>query len=132
MDESAPACPYRFLGELIGYARMYNESISEYSHDFDIAVRVSTSYGERYVSFFDVVTDTLFTDFASRGSTDRGDFIITADERDASPMTCDGETFTNSSAIADWFSLDPKVAGAPCQSNEECASNSCVTNACSP
>ena len=63
----------------------------------DIAVRVSTIHSNqpalRLVSYFDVMTDELFSDYISRGVSLRSDLIISAEERDADPITCDGETF---------------------------------------
>jgi len=119
-------------GDLLGHAHMYNSSIPEYSHDFDIAVSVSTIYGQRYISYFEVMTDTLFADYEARGAVAATNFVITSSQRDAAPMTCDGETFTNTSSLNDWFVLDPKGAGANCVNSEECTSNSCSENICIP
>ena len=67
----------------------------------DIAVRISTIYNDepkhRMVSFFDVITDNVFSNYSERGATDRSDFIISASDRDANPLTCEGQTFTGPS-----------------------------------
>ena len=67
----------------------------------DIAIRISTIYNDepkhRMVSFFDVITDNVFSNYSERGATDRSDFIISASERATNPLTCDGQTFTGPS-----------------------------------
>ena len=35
----------------------------------------------------------------------RTDFVITATERDADPLTCDGEAFSSTGSLANWFEL---------------------------
>ena len=65
-------------GEQVGWARMWYPDLGSYAHDFDIAVRYSTPYGERFVSFFDVMTNGLFGTYQARGVTARSDFILTA------------------------------------------------------
>jgi hypothetical protein len=54
----------------------------------DVAIRVSTIGGFRYVSVFDAFSD-------APGAPSRGAFIISAEERDAHPLACDGERFLN-------------------------------------
>ena len=68
----------------------------------DIAVSVRTLEGERLVSYFDVMTDSLFTNYMDRGASSRSDFIITQEERDADPLICDWETFIYSGMIPNW------------------------------
>lgn len=73
----------------------------------DIAVTVDTPRGRKAVSWFQVMTDTVFQGYAARGVTSRASAIITQAERDADPLTCNGETFTSmgSGAIQDWLVL---------------------------
>ena len=63
----------------------------------DIAVRISTIHNDepkyRMVSVFDVMTDNVFSNYSARGATDRSDFIISASNRNVSPLICDGQTF---------------------------------------
>ena len=67
----------------------------------DIAVRISTIHNDepkhRMVSVFDVMTDNVFSNYSARGATDRSDFIISAFDRNANPLTCEGQTFTGPS-----------------------------------
>lgn len=79
----------------------------------DIAVAVQTTVdgprswvrGRRYVSYFDVLTDAAFADWHARGVPDRAALQITAAERDASPLTCDGEGFTGSDPLPQYLAL---------------------------
>ena len=94
-------------GDLVGHARLYYDDLMETAHDFDIAVRVHTLYGDRYVSWFDVVTDALFAEYVARGAVARSDFVLSKAARDADPLTCAGETFTSAGALPAWFVLGP-------------------------
>jgi hypothetical protein len=71
----------------------------------DVAVLVKTREGERLVSYFDVMTDLLFTNYIDRGAGSRSDFIITKEERDADPLICDGETFLTPGTLPNWVYL---------------------------
>ncbi len=90
-------------GEHIGYARMYYPDLDETAANFDIAVQIDY---RKKVSFFDVMTDELFESYIARGATSRDDFIISKEERDAAPMTCDGEWFTGSDPLESYFDLN--------------------------
>jgi hypothetical protein len=94
-------------GDPIGHARLQYPDLSETAHDFDIAVRVQTPYGMRYVSWFDLVTDTLFATYLARGASSRGNFILSRAARDSDPLACSGETFTSTGAFPNWFVLTP-------------------------
>jgi hypothetical protein len=73
----------------------------------DIAVDVATPRGRKLVSWFQVMSDSVFQAYAARGVTSREAAIITQAERDADPLRCNGETFTSagSGAIPDWLVL---------------------------
>ena len=64
----------------------------------DIAVEVNTPSGRRLISYFETLTDTAFKPFKDRGIAAPADVIITKAQRDSSPLTCSGETFTNSAS----------------------------------
>jgi hypothetical protein len=72
----------------------------------DIAVGIVTPDGYTLVSYFNVMTDDVFQDYEARGASSRSDFIITATERDADPLTCDGEEFSSSGTLSQWFELN--------------------------
>lgn len=90
-------------GEQLGYARMYYPDLNETAGNFDIAVRINYQIN---VSFFDVMTDSLFVSYITRGAISRDDFKISKEERDATPMTCDGEWFTGSDSLESYFFLN--------------------------
>ncbi len=72
----------------------------------DIAVGVNTSQGYKLVSYFDVMTDSLFALYQERGLDTRSDAIITKEERDADPLSCDGESFTTWGTLENWVILE--------------------------
>lgn len=72
----------------------------------DIAVRQYTSEGNRLVSYFDVMTDSLFAEYQARGIESRDEAIISQEDRDASPLTCNGEQFTGAGTLNNWVDLD--------------------------
>jgi len=71
----------------------------------DIAIRVQTPGGSRFVSYFDALTDVLFERYASHGVTSRQAMVISAAERDASPLACVGEQFQDAGALPNWVEL---------------------------
>lgn len=87
-------------GQQLGYARMVRDG--SVSNDFDIGAQINTSTGVRYVSYFELMEAGIFSGYSSFGA-NRSDFIITETERDADPLTCDGETFTSFGSISNWI-----------------------------
>jgi hypothetical protein len=85
-----------YLGTHIG--------LSTYS-DISVIVNDPTKQG-RMVSFFEVITDKVFSVYQSRGITARTDLIISKDLRDANPLTCSGDTFTSGDVLESWVTLD--------------------------
>ncbi|MFT4590841.1 MAG: hypothetical protein ACI80M_000153 [Gammaproteobacteria bacterium] len=86
-------------GQQLGYARMI--SGGSVHHDFDIGAQIHTATGVRYVSYFELLDAGVFSNYSSFGLS-RSDFIITESERDADPLTCEGETFTSSGSLPSW------------------------------
>ena len=72
----------------------------------DIAVGVSTPGGWKLNSYFDVMTDSVFQNYQMRGINSRADVIISKAERDADPLTCNGDAFTNSGTLENWVFLN--------------------------
>jgi hypothetical protein len=72
----------------------------------DVAVGVSTPNGWRLVSYFDVMTDSVFAAYKARGVTARSDVVISKEARDADPLTCDGEAFADEGNLENWVILD--------------------------
>ena len=73
----------------------------------DIAVGIVTPDGYMVVSYFDVMTDDVFQEYEARGASSRDRFVITAAERDADPLTCEGEEFSSGGTLPEWFDLVP-------------------------
>lgn len=71
----------------------------------DVAVRVDSTQGMRLVSYFEALTDDVFDAYRARGVISREAAIIGRAERDANPLTCDGETFTSRGLIEGWVAL---------------------------
>lgn len=72
----------------------------------DIAVSVNTPDGWKLISYFSIMTDTLFQSYQSRGLNRREHIIISETVRDGDPLTCDGETFLTTGSLESWFDLD--------------------------
>jgi len=71
----------------------------------DIALGVNTPGGWKLVSFFQVMKDSLFQEYKNRGVGSRDAAIISKENREADPLTCNGETFVNSGNLANWVTL---------------------------
>jgi hypothetical protein len=88
-------------GQLLGYPADYeNVTIA------DTAVGVITPTGYKLVSYFEVITDSLFQSYQARGVGAQDDMIISKAERDADPLTCDGEEFTYKGNLENWVILN--------------------------
>ena len=77
----------------------------------DIAVHVKTLEGWKlggwkFVSYFDVMTDSLFESYQARGLSTRDAVIISKEARDADPLTCVGEEFITKGTLESWVYLD--------------------------
>jgi hypothetical protein len=72
----------------------------------DIAVGFSSSNQWQLVSYFDLLSDSLFQQYLDRGVSSRSDFIITRQSRDADPLTCNGKTFGTEGRLPNWVVLN--------------------------
>ena len=89
-------------GDLLGYADMRD------SHDFDIAVLFTDPDGERYwVSYFDLMPDSIFANYSSRGIA-RNDLSISKEDRLLTPVDWWGGRNED-----DWVSLTQSVPLEP-------------------
>lgn len=72
----------------------------------DIAVIVATPPGRRFVSWFALMTDSLFHQFQLRGVATRDSLIISRAVRDADPLTCDVYGgFLSQGGVPSWVEL---------------------------
>jgi hypothetical protein len=65
----------------------------------DVALGVHTPLGYRLLSFFTAMPDGIFSRYQTRGVGSRDDLVITEQERDAQPLTCQGEKFVGPGAL---------------------------------
>jgi hypothetical protein len=75
--------------------------------DISVIVNDPTRQG-RMVSFFEVITDNVFNEYSLRGISSRENLIISKADRDANPLTCNGDTFTNIDPIESWVYINLK------------------------
>ena len=71
----------------------------------DIAVGVTTPKGWKLVSYFDVMSDSLFATYRARGLDSRTNAIISKEARDADPLTCKGGRFATPGNLPNWVTL---------------------------
>ena len=88
-----------FEGELLG-THIGFETMS----DISVIVNDPTKQGIM-VSYFEVITDSIFNLYSARGVSSRETMIISKQQRDANPLTCSGETFVSSDTIENWVIL---------------------------
>lgn len=87
-------------GELLG-THIGSQTYS----DISVIVNDPTKQG-RMVSWFDVITDNVFNEYAARGINSRSDMAISKSDRDANPLTCSGDTFTSTDMLESWVYLN--------------------------
>jgi hypothetical protein len=92
------------LGNAVVAGQEIGTHISNITCD-DIAVGVSTLGGLRLVSFFRLITDSLFQSYQARGILSRSEFIISEEARNDDPLNCSGETFGTFGTIENWVNL---------------------------
>ncbi|MFZ4622198.1 MAG: hypothetical protein ACOYNS_16680 [Bacteroidota bacterium] len=71
----------------------------------DIAVGYSIGNKWQLLSYFTLMSDSLFSSYAARGITSRNELIITKAARDADPLNCSGETFGTGGSLENWVLL---------------------------
>jgi hypothetical protein len=88
------------VGEYLG-----NHIGSQTMSDISVIVNDPTRQG-RMVSYFDIITDNLFKEYSVHGVSDRTQFIISRQERDNYPLTCNGDTFIGNDTLQQWVVLN--------------------------
>ena len=71
----------------------------------DIAVGVNTPTGWKLISYFEVMTDSLFATYQTRGMSSRTNVVISKEARDGDPLTCIGGTFQGPGTLPNWVTL---------------------------
>jgi hypothetical protein len=77
---------------------------SQTMSDISVLVNDPTRQG-RMISYVDVMTDALFTQYRDRGLTSRAELTISKEIRDANPLSCNGDTFTSGDSLENWVIL---------------------------
>lgn len=72
----------------------------------DIAVGHSVMNSWQLVSFFDVISDSVFAQYQSRGIESRSQCIIPKQMRDADTLGCSGDTFATEGTLNNWIDLN--------------------------
>lgn len=92
------------VGDFVSAGQLLGTHVGTQSTS-DIAVGVSTPAGWRLLSYFDVMTDSLFATYQARGINSRIDVIISKEARDADPLTCNGGKFASPGNLPNWVTL---------------------------
>jgi hypothetical protein len=74
----------------------------------EISIEAHTPGGVKLVSFFEAMSAALFDQYRSRGVPSRQATIISKAERDADPLTCDGQIFLDSGSLENYIDLADK------------------------
>lgn len=72
--------------------------------DVSVMVNDPTRQG-RMVSYVQLLSDQVFASYMARGLSSRDDAVIPRAERDANPLTCQGETFVGTDPLEPWVVL---------------------------
>jgi len=72
----------------------------------DIAVSIDTAHGRKLISYFEVLPDSVFARYQSRGLHSREDAIISKGFRDSDPLTCVRGEFATPGKIPNWVELE--------------------------
>jgi hypothetical protein len=71
----------------------------------DIAVSIDTPRGRKLISYFEVLSDSVFARYQSQGLHSREDAIISKELRDADPLTCIRGEFVTPGKVPNWVGL---------------------------
>jgi len=94
-------------GELLGH-HIGSQTMSDIAIGVNVpqvGPKSTSATGRRLVSYFDVITDLIFTNYQNRGLASRVDAVITKEARDADTLGCTGDTFSGVGTIENWVTL---------------------------
>jgi hypothetical protein len=89
------------VGDAVAAGQQIGTHIGSQTYS-DIAVRE----GNRLLSYFQVMTDSVFQAYRNRGVSSRDDLIISKEARDADPLTCSGEDIVSPGNLPNWINLN--------------------------
>jgi len=93
------------VGDLVTAGQQLG-TLSHTMSDIAVGVNMPGEWIWKLVSYFDVMTDSVFQNYQARGLSSRTDAIISKEARDADPLTCDGDQFTDSGNLENYVVLN--------------------------
>lgn len=93
------------LGEQVRAGQWLGWSAKREGTATDVAVGVHTPEGFKLFSFFQLMQPRVFAPYRARGVPDPAALVITREERDADPLSCEGQTFSSSGHLPHWVTL---------------------------
>ena len=89
------------VGDTVNAGQLLGAHIGSQTYS-DIAVSVAATGGNQLISFFDIISDSIFQLYQARGLASRTDVILSKQARDNDPLTCNGDTFSSAGNLANW------------------------------
>lgn len=71
----------------------------------DIAVSTTDSNKYKLISYFDILTDSIFQKYKKFGVTSKDNLIISKEARISNPLNCTNDIFSSEGLIENWFNL---------------------------
>jgi hypothetical protein len=99
------------VGDRVTAGQLLGTGLEDSGAVADIAFGVHTPYGHRLVSFYETISMAVYARYVGRGVRSRSDFVISEDERDADPLTCNDGEFFNAGSLDNWLTLDGDPPG---------------------
>lgn len=78
---------------------------SQTMSDISVIINDPTRQG-RMASYFEVISDEVFSEYSDRGVTERAELIISKATRDANPLACSGDAFVTGDTLENWIYLN--------------------------
>jgi hypothetical protein len=95
----------RIVGDKLMAGELLGTHIgSQTTSDISLIVNDPTKQG-RMISYFEVITDSVFNLYSNRGVNSRDVMIIPKATRDANPLECSGDTFITTDTLENWVVL---------------------------
>lgn len=93
------------VGDRLEAGRLLGTSAKTSGTATDVAFWVHTPDGDKLLSFFELMDNSVFAIYEARGVANRQAPIISREDRDADPLTCVGEDFLTEGNIPNWIYL---------------------------
>jgi len=100
-----PAVPRQIGDQVISGEQLGTHIGSQTMSDIAVIVNDPTRQG-RMVSYFEVITDDVFSEYSNRGVVQREDLIIPKIIRDANSLSCSGDVFITTDTLENWVVLN--------------------------